>query len=68
MKTVDALGLSCPEPVLLCRNAVNDGEFPFAIEVSDDTPKENIIRFAGSQKLSCNVEEIPEGYRLVIDK
>lgn len=68
MKTVNALGLSCPEPVLLCRNAVNDGEFPFAIEVSDETPKENIMRFVNSQKLNCKVEEIAEGYRLVIDK
>ena len=30
MKTVDARGLSCPEPVFLTKKAMEAGEYPFA--------------------------------------
>lgn len=46
MKTVDARGLSCPEPVLLSKQAAKEGEFPFCVLVDDITPFENIQRFA----------------------
>ena len=46
MKVIDAKGLSCPEPVLLAKQAVAEGEYPFQILVDDETPRENILRFA----------------------
>ena len=54
-KTVDARGLSCPEPVLLVKRAV-DGIGAGTIDVLVDsvTSCENVTRMAES--LSCTVE------------
>ena len=35
--TVDARGLSCPQPVILARKAVQAGEFPIAVLVETVT-------------------------------
>lgn len=54
-KTVDARGLSCPEPVLLAKKAI-DGLAGGTIEVLVDTATgmENVSRMANT--LSCTVE------------
>jgi TusA-related sulfurtransferase len=54
-KTVDARGLSCPEPVLLAKRAIKDLECG-VIDVLVDTATscENVTRMAHS--LSCSVE------------
>jgi TusA-related sulfurtransferase len=46
MKQLNACGLSCPEPVLMVRNAVASGAETIEVKVDDPTPRENIIRFA----------------------
>ncbi len=55
MKTIDARGLSCPEPVLLTKQALAEGEFPFTVLVDDETPRENIMRFAKSKGLQAEL-------------
>jgi TusA-related sulfurtransferase len=54
-QTVDARGLSCPEPVLLSKQAI-DGISSGTIDVLVDTvtSRENVARMA--RKLSCTVE------------
>ena len=54
-KTVDARGLSCPEPVLLSKQAIENIESG-TVEVLVDsvTSRENISRMA--QRLECSVE------------
>ena len=54
-ETVDARGLSCPEPVLLAKKAI-EGSAGGTIEVLVDTAtsKENVTRMA--RTLSCVVE------------
>jgi len=70
MKTVDARGLSCPQPVMLTSKAIkklNQG----AIEVLVDsgTARENVSRFARNSGWTVTVEEQPEGsYRIVLKK
>jgi tRNA 2-thiouridine synthesizing protein A len=70
MKTVDARGLSCPEPVLLTRQAIGhmtDGRVE--ILVDSVTSRENISRFAGSAGWQVTVEEAGgSDYRLVLSK
>ncbi|MHC4713009.1 MAG: sulfurtransferase TusA family protein [Planctomycetota bacterium] len=67
-KTIDARGLSCPQPVLMILNemgAMKAGEI--VILVDTDTSKENVSRAAGSR--GWQVEEIaPEGdgYRITV--
>ena len=68
MKTVDARGLSCPEPVVLTRNALRDGATELEVLVSDFAPKENVTRFAKSQGFSVEIDETGDGWRLTIRK
>ena len=68
--TVDARGLSCPQPVILTMNEikkVKKGEI--VILVDTDTSKENVSRAATAQGWTLKVVE-PEGsgYRISISK
>jgi tRNA 2-thiouridine synthesizing protein A len=64
--TVDACGLSCPQPVILTRNAIKAGDFPIEVLVETVTSRENVRRAA--EKLGCTVqvEEMGEGFKLTL--
>ena len=68
--TVDARGLSCPQPVILAMNEikkVKKGEI--VILVDTDTSKENVSRAATSQGWTLKgVEPEGTGYRIRIAK
>ncbi len=68
--TVDARGLSCPQPVLMTMDeikAVGKGEI--IIQVDTDTSKENVSRAAESQGWQVSdVQEEGEGYRVTIKR
>lgn len=68
MKTVDARGLSCPEPVFLTKKAMEAGEYPFAVLVDDTTPLENIKRFANQNKQTITVDEADGEYTITFMK
>jgi tRNA 2-thiouridine synthesizing protein A len=65
-KTVDARGLSCPQPVILARKAIQASEFPIAVLVETVTSRENVRRAA--EKLGCRVEieEMGDEFKLTI--
>lgn len=65
---VDARGLSCPQPVILARNAIQAGKFPIEVLVETVTSRENVRRAA--EKLGCRVkiEEMGDEFRLTISK
>ena len=68
--TVDARGLSCPQPVLMTMveiKKVEKGEI--VVFVDTDTSKENISRAASSTGWQVkNVQEEGEGYKITISK
>ncbi len=70
MATVDARGLSCPQPVLLSLGEMKKrGKGKIEILVDTDTSKENVSRAAESQ--GWDVKEVQpegEGYRIAIQK
>ncbi len=70
MATVDARGLSCPQPVLLALGEMKKlGRGALEVLVDTDTSVENVTRAAES--LGWSVKETqPEGggYRLVLEK
>ena len=68
MKTVDARGLYCPEPVFLTKKAMEAGEYPFAVLVDDMTPLENIKRFAHQNKQTITVDEADGEYTITFMK
>ncbi len=70
MKSVDARGLSCPEPVLRTRNALQAlpaGE-ELEVLVETVTSRENVRRMAQGQGYQVGVEETEDGFRLLIKK
>ena len=66
--TVDARGFSCPQPVILTRRAIQDGQFPIEVLVETVTSRENVRRAA--EKLDCQVEveEMGDEFKLTISK
>ena len=68
--SVDARGRSCPEPVIMTKDAIeNYSDEPIEVLVDLEVAVENIKRFAGNQGFNVEVEEVNEGeYRLIIKK
>jgi TusA-related sulfurtransferase len=66
--TVDARGLSCPQPVILARNAIQAGKFPVEVLVETVTSRENVRRAA--EKLGCTVqvEDLGDEFKLKLTK
>lgn len=68
MKTVDARGLSCPEPVVLTKNALASGERTYTVLVDNTTALENVTRFARHQGYKVSYKEDGEDYVLTLTK
>ena len=68
--TVDARGLSCPQPVIMTLDEIKKGnEKEIIVLVDTDTSKENVTRAAESQ--GCRVTDVSpdgEGYRIALTK
>lgn len=70
MILVDARGLSCPEPVLQVKNALQKlapGE-QLEVLVETVTSRENIRRAAEKAGSTVTVEPTDDGFRMVIQK
>ena len=67
-KSVDARGLSCPQPVILAQRAIQEGKFPIEVMVDTVTSRENVRRMA--EKRGCKVDIRAEGdeFRLTLSK
>ncbi|SHH82506.1 TusA-related sulfurtransferase [Caloranaerobacter azorensis DSM 13643] len=66
---VDARGRSCPEPVVMTKNAIDkfDGQ-PIEVLVDAMVAVENIKRFAHNQGFDVEVIKNEEDYTLIIRK
>jgi tRNA 2-thiouridine synthesizing protein A len=68
--TVDARGLSCPQPVILTLNEIKAGlDKEIVVLVDTDTSKENVLRAAANK--GCRVNQVVsqgEGYCISITK
>jgi len=68
--TIDARGLSCPQPVIMTLDEIKKGnEKEIVVLVDTDTSKENVTRAAESQ--GCKVNDVSsegEGYRIALTK
>ncbi len=52
---IDARGLSCPQPVVLTRKAIDAGLTSLEIMVSSEVSKENVLRALGTGKFTAEV-------------
>lgn len=68
--TVDARGLSCPQPVIMTLKQIKTGnQNEIIILVDTDTSKENVMRAATSQGWEVkDVSPDGEGYQITIKK
>lgn len=64
MKTVDAIGLSCPQPVLLAKKALESSPDGIDITVDNPTAEQNVTRFATN--MSYSVESKKENGLFVL--
>ena len=65
---INACGLSCPQPVILAKKAVDAGKFPVHIFVDTVTARENIIRMAEKSGCKIQIEETGDGFKLILNK
>lgn len=68
MNTLDARGLSCPEPVVMIRKAMQSKENAYQILVDNTTATENISRFVKNQGYNVKVTEQNGDFLLDITK
>ncbi|KPA17859.1 preprotein translocase subunit TatB [Candidatus Magnetomorum sp. HK-1] len=68
--TIDAKGLSCPQPVMLTLDEIRTGtEKEIIVLVDTDTARENVIRASSSQ--GCQIHDISpdgDGYQITMTK
>lgn len=67
MNQVDARGYSCPEPVLMTKNALKNGT-PLVVLVDNETPLQNVRRFAVNNGYQVSWKEVGEDYEITITK
>lgn len=69
MTTIDARGLSCPQPALLTRNALRQaGRGEIHVLVDTETARDNCTRVARREGWQVEVLEEGETYHLVLKK
>ncbi len=63
---VDARGLSCPQPVILTKKALEKNGGTAVIAVDNPVSRDNVKAFAESRDLKVSVKEDGEDYILTI--
>jgi len=67
MTEVDVRGFSCPIPVVRTKKAIEENpKETITVLVESSVAKENVSRLARSQGYSVKVEEVEDGFRLVL--
>jgi selenium metabolism protein YedF len=67
IKTIDARGLACPQPVLLTRKGLAESAQVIAI-VDNETAQQNVARMAEKSGCQVQVEKLADGIYLNITK
>ena len=69
IERVDARGLSCPQPVIMSRNAMKKaGAGPIEVLVETGTSRDNVSRMAHKEDWMVEVEEVADGFKLFLHK
>ncbi|HEY49819.1 MAG TPA: SirA family protein [Dehalococcoidia bacterium] len=67
MIEVDVRGFSCPIPVVRTKKAIEDNPgTPVTVLVETAVSKENVSRLAQSRGYSVDVEEVEDGFRIIL--
>ncbi|HOD14563.1 MAG TPA: sulfurtransferase TusA family protein [Spirochaetota bacterium] len=63
-KTIDARGLSCPQPVVLVQKAINEGLSSFDVIVNSEVARENVSRILANNQIKS--EQTRDGDDIII--
>jgi tRNA 2-thiouridine synthesizing protein A len=67
--TVDARGLSCPQPVILTRSAIQDAvKGSIEVLVETGTSRDNVSRMARKEGWQVEVREVEDGFKLILSR
>jgi tRNA 2-thiouridine synthesizing protein A len=67
MIEVDVRGFSCPVPVVRTKKAMEENPTePLSVLVESAVSKENVSRLAKSRGYSTTVEDVEDGFRVVL--
>lgn len=67
MKTVDARGLSCPEPLMLTSEALKNTTESVKVLVTEPHQKMNVEKLAKDRGKKTTVAEINDGFEIIIE-
>lgn len=68
-KIIDARGLSCPEPVIVTRNELQDiNEGEVTVLVSSSVARDNVTRAAKSMGWKVTVDNDGDDFKLNLEK
>lgn len=65
---INSVGMSCPQPVLMTKKALEENPQGVEVLVDNNTAKQNVSRFAKNAGYKIVVKESDEGYVIVIKK
>lgn len=66
---VDACGLSCPQPVILTRNAIKGtGKGSIEVLVETGTSRDNYSRMARKEGWEVEVQGVEDGFKLILSR
>lgn len=68
MKNIDARGLSCPEPVVLAKEAADAGKKQIEVLVDTEVCKENVSRFLTNAGYTVTVKEVADEATITASK
>jgi len=66
--TVDARGLSCPQPVIATKKAITAGQFPIVVLVDTVTARENVRRMSEKNGLAVAIAVAGDEFTLTLSK
>lgn len=68
MDKIDTSGMSCPQPVLMTKKALDKNPDKLDIIVDNTTARENVVRFLNKEGYSSSVKEDSNGFLIEAKK
>ena len=68
MIRIDTSGTSCPQPVLMTKQSLNDNTEAIEVIVDNNTAKTNVMKFLTSKGFSVSIVEGNENYTIKAEK
>jgi tRNA 2-thiouridine synthesizing protein A len=67
-QTIDARGLSCPQPVLLTQKHIKAGNHAFEVLVDSTVSRENVVRCIEKNGLAAKVSGSSEEFVITVSE